>query len=162
MCEEIDVVVEIPYMSNVKYEIDDNNNLCVDRVLPVPMMYPGNYGFIPKTLADDGDPVDVLIINQNQFLPKCHVKCRVLGMLETTDEKGGDAKVIAVPIHKVENTFDDINDIDQVHKNTLNYIEHFFKYYKCNETDKWVKVGCFKNKTETIDFIEKCRITREK
>lgn len=151
--DEIDVVVEIPYMSNVKYEIDDDNNLCVDRVLPVPMMYPGNYGFIPKTLAGDGDPVDVLIINSTQFLPKSRVKCRVLGMLETEDEKGDDAKVIAVPVHKVENTFDDILDINYVHKNTLNYIEHFFKYYKCNEKDKWVNVGKFKNKEHTVAFI---------
>ena len=151
--DEIDVIVEIPYMSNVKFEIDDNNNLCVDRVLPVPMMYPGNYGYIPKTLAGDGDPVDVLIINSTQFLPRAHVKCRVLGMLETEDEKGDDAKVIAVPVHKVENTFDDILDINDVHKNTLNYIEHFFKYYKCNEKDKWVTVGEFKNKEHTVAFI---------
>ena len=104
MNDIIDVVVEIPYMSNVKYEIE-GTNLWVDRVLPVPMMYPGNYGFIPNTLAGDGDPVDVLIINSTPFLPMCHVKCRVLGMLETTDEKGPDEKVIAIPIHKVENTF---------------------------------------------------------
>jgi len=155
--DEITVVVEIPYMSNVKYEIEDNN-LCVDRVLPVPMMYPGNYGFIPNTLAGDGDAVDVLIINSTAFLPMCRVKCRVLGMLETTDEKGPDEKVIAVPIHKVENTFDELNTIEDVSKNTLNYVEHFFKYYKCNEEDKWVKVGNFINKEETLKFIEKSKL----
>lgn len=152
--DEITVIVEIPYMSNVKYEVEDGN-LCVDRVLPVPMMYPGNYGFIPETLAGDGDPVDVLIINSTAFLPMCHVKCRVLGMLETVDEKGPDEKVIAVPINKVENTFDEWINIDNVPKNTLNYIEHFFKYYKCNEKDKWVEVGKFVNKEETLKFIEK-------
>tara|TARA_Y100000992_G_scaffold300489_1_gene269256 strand:+ start:5101 stop:5580 length:480 start_codon:yes stop_codon:yes gene_type:complete len=154
--DEITVIVEIPYMSNVKYEVEDGK-LCVDRVLPVPMMYPGNYGFIPKTLAGDGDPVDVLIINSTAFLPMCHVKCRVLGMLETVDEKGPDEKVIAVPVNKVENTFDEWINIDNVPKNTLNYIEHFFKYYKCNEKDKWVEVGKFVNKEETLKFIEKSR-----
>lgn len=153
----IDVVVEIPYMSNVKYEIEDGK-LCVDRVLPVPMMYPGNYGFIPKTLAGDGDPVDVLIINSTAFLPMCHVKCRALGMLETVDEKGPDEKVIAIPVHEVENTFEEWNTIDDVPKNTLNYVEHFFKYYKCNEKNKWVNVGNFVNKEKTIEFIEKSRI----
>ncbi len=157
MADIIDVVVEIPYMSNVKYEIEDNK-LCVDRVLPVPMMYPGNYGFIPETLAGDGDPVDVLIINSTAFLPMCHVKCRVLGMLETTDEKGPDEKVIAIPIHKVENTFEEWDNINSVPENTLNYVEHFFKYYKCNEKDKWVNVGNFRNKEDTIKFIEKSRI----
>ena len=157
MTDIIDVVVEIPYMSNVKYEIEDNK-LCVDRVLPVPMMYPGNYGFIPETLAGDGDPVDVLIINSTAFLPMCHVKCRVLGMLETTDEKGPDEKVIAIPIHKVENTFEGWDNINNVPENTLNYVEHFFKYYKCNEKDKWVNVGNFRNKEDTIKFIEKSRI----
>ena len=157
MTDIITVVVEIPYMSNVKYEIDDDNNLCVDRVLPVPMMYPGNYGYIPKTLAGDGDPVDVLIINNTAFMPKSHVKCRILGMLETVDEKGPDEKVLAVPVHEVENLFDEWTDINNINKNVLNYIEHFFKYYKCNEESKWVDVGKFVNKEETIKFVEKSR-----
>ena len=79
-------------------------------------------------------------------------------MLETIDEKGPDEKVIAIPVHEVENTFENWNTIDDVPKNTLNYVEHFFKYYKCNEKDKWVNVGSFVDKEKTINFIEKSRV----
>lgn len=160
MSDVYDVIVEITYMSNVKYEINDQNHLCVDRVLSTPMMYPGNYGYIPGTLTDDGDPVDVLIINTTPFLPKSYVKCRILGMLETEDEKGLDPKVIAIPIHKIENTYDQLRDINDVHVNTLQYILHFFKYYKGNEKEKWVKIGDYKNKEETINMIKKSFINQ--
>jgi inorganic pyrophosphatase len=101
------------------------------------MHYPGNYGYVPNTLAHDGDPVDVLIINDAPFFPGSYVKCKVLGMLITEDEKGMDQKVIS-----------DVNE------NTLAIIEDFFTNYKNNEPNKWVKCGDYKGAEETIQFIK--------
>ena len=149
----IEVHVEIPYKSYVKYEFE-NNKLMVDRVLATAMHYPGNYGYIPNTLADDGDAVDVLIINSAPFFPGSYVQCRVLGMLITEDENGMDQKVIALPISKVDRENDDIKDIDDVNKNTLSIIKDFFTNYKNNEPNKWVKCGDYENKEKTITFIQ--------
>ena len=149
----IEVHVEIPYKSYVKYEFE-NNKLMVDRVLATAMHYPGNYGYIPNTLADDGDAVDVLIINSTPFFPGSYVQCRVLGMLITEDENGMDQKVIALPISKVDRENDDIKDIDDVNENTLSIIKDFFTNYKNNEPNKWVKCGDYENKEKTITFIQ--------
>ena len=149
----IEVHVEIPYKSYVKYEFE-NNKLMVDRVLATAMHYPGNYGYIPNTLADDGDAVDVLIINSAPFFPGSYVQCRVLGMLITEDENGMDQKVIALPISKVDRENDDIKDIDDVNENTLSIIKDFFTNYKNNEPNKWVKCGDYENKEKTITFIQ--------
>ena len=111
----------------------------VDRVLATAMPYPGNYGYVPNTLADDGDAVDVLIINNAPFFPGSYVKCKVLGMLITEDEKGMDQKVIALPVSKIDRENDDINDITDVNENTLAIIKDFFTNYKNNEPNKWVK-----------------------
>jgi len=149
----IEVHVEIPYKSYVKYEFE-NNKLKVDRVLATAMHYPGNYGYIPNTLADDGDAIDVLIINSAPFFPGSYVQCRVLGMLITEDEKGMDQKVIALPIEKVDRENDDIKDISDVNENTLYIIKDFFTNYKNNEPNKWVKCGDYENKKKTITFIQ--------
>ena len=149
----IEVHVEISYKSYVKYEFE-NNKLMVDRVLATAMHYPGNYGYIPNTLADDGDAIDVLIINSTPFFPGSYVKCRVLGMLITEDEKGMDQKVIALPISKVDRENNNIKDIDDVNKNTLSIIKDFFTNYKNNEPNKWVKCGDYENKEKTITFIQ--------
>ena len=150
---DIKVHIEIPLNSNVKYEFEDNQ-LNVDRVLVTAMHYPGNYGYIPNTLADDGDPVDVLIINDVPFYPNSFCKCKVLGMLITEDESGMDQKVIALPISKIDKEHDDINDITDVNENTLKIIKDFFENYKNNESGKWVKCGDYKSKEETIEFIK--------
>ena len=149
----IEVHVEISYKSYVKYEFE-NNKLIVDRVLATAMHYPGNYGYIPNTLADDGDAIDVLIINSTPFFPGSYVQCRVLGMLITEDENGMDQKVIALPISKIDRENDDIKDIDDVNKNTLSIIKDFFTNYKNNEPNKWVKCGDYENKEKTITFIQ--------
>jgi len=149
----IEVHVEISYKSYVKYEFE-NNKLMVDRVLATAMHYPGNYGYIPNTLADDGDAIDVLIINSTPFFPGSYVKCRVLGMLITEDENGMDQKVIALPISKVDRENNNIKDIDDVNKNTLSIIKDFFTNYKNNEPNKWVKCGDYENKEKTITFIQ--------
>ena len=149
----IEVHVEISYKSYVKYEFE-NNKLIVDRVLATAMHYPGNYGYIPNTLADDGDAIDVLIINSTPFFPGSYVQCRVLGMLITEDENGMDQKVIALPISKIDRENDDIKDIDDVNENTLSIIKDFFTNYKNNEPNKWVKCGDYENKEKTITFIQ--------
>lgn len=149
----IEVHVEISYKSYVKYEFE-NNKLMVDRVLATAMHYPGNYGYIPNTLADDGDAIDVLIINSTPFFPGSYVKCRVLGMLITEDENGMDQKVIALPISKVDRENNNIKDIDDVNENTLSIIKDFFTNYKNNEPNKWVKCGDYENKEKTITFIQ--------
>jgi inorganic pyrophosphatase len=149
----IEVHIEIPYNSYVKYEFE-NNKLMVDRVLATAMHYPGNYGYIPNTLADDGDAIDVLIINYTPFFPGSYVQCRVLGMLITEDENGMDQKVIALPISKVDRENNNIKDIDDVNENTLSIIKDFFTNYKNNEPNKWVKCGDYENKEKTITFIQ--------
>tara|TARA_Y100000992_G_scaffold302469_1_gene276794 strand:- start:12372 stop:12854 length:483 start_codon:yes stop_codon:yes gene_type:complete len=151
---DIKVHVEIPLNSKVKYEIEDNK-LNVDRVLFTAMHYPGNYGYIPNTLADDGDAIDVLIINDVPFYPNSFCKCKVLGMLITEDESGIDQKVIALPSSKIDRQYDDINDISDVNENTLKVIKDFFENYKNNDPDKWIKCGDYKSKEETIEFIKK-------
>ncbi len=149
---EILVHVEVPYSSRVKYEIE-NNRVIVDRVIPSTMHYPGNYGYIPNTLADDGDPIDVLVMNDEFFCPNSYVKCKVLGMLITEDEKGLDQKVIAVPCNNIDRTYEHINNINDLGTVKLNIIKDFFTNYKNNEPNKWVKCGEFKNFKETITFI---------
>ena len=153
----INVQIEIPYGSNVKYEIEDGK-LCVDRILSTSMNYPGNYGYIPKTLADDGDPIDVLVINQQPLFPTCYVECKVLGMLVTEDEKGFDQKVIAIPKDSIDNAQSHINDIKDLNETILDMIRNFFSNYKANEADKWVKVYEYEDSKTTLEFIESKRV----
>ncbi len=153
MTQIIDVFIEIPYGSNVKYEIE-NGHIRVDRVLSTSMVYPGNYGYIPNTLADDGDPIDVLIINDTPFIPSSWVKCRVLGMLRTRDEKGMDEKVLAIPISKIDARYDNINCLKDIGDYKLNMINHFFENYKKLETGKYVEVLGFVDSKETAEFIQ--------
>ena len=147
------VHIEIPYGSNVKYECE-NDTLHVDRILSTSMFYPGNYGYIPKTLADDGDPIDVLVVNTPSLHPTSYIDCKVLGMLITEDEKGMDQKVIAIPNEKIDMNSKLLNDISDLSQIQLNVINNFFSNYKANEKDKWVKVGDFKNAEETMKFIQ--------
>lgn len=147
------VHIEIPVGSNVKYEIEDGK-LIVDRVLSTTMVYPGNYGYIPKTLADDGDPIDVLVVCSPMFFPGSYIDCKILGMLVTEDENGFDQKVIAIPNVKVDKTLTHLKDISDLNELHLKMIKDFFSHYKTNESGKWVKVYDFENKEKTIQFIE--------
>ena len=151
------VHIEIPYGTNVKYEFEDGM-LIVDRILSTAMNYPGNYGYIPKTLADDGDPVDVLVIHTQAILPNAYIRCKVLGMLVTEDEKGMDQKVIAIPDVKTDQNLNHLNDITDLNENQLQLIKDFFRHYKNNEPNKWVKVYDFVNAEKTLEFIESKRI----
>ena len=154
----INIVVEIPKGSSIKYEFDTATGLLfVDRKLYTAMNYPFNYGFIPKTLEMDGDPVDALILGEDPVVPLSIVKSRPIGVLLTEDEEGQDSKVIATPVSKIDPTFSKIDDIKDLPEYIENQITHFFEHYKELEEGKFVKVkgwegrqGAVKKITESI------------
>lgn len=139
---DLNVVIEIPaYADPVKYEVDkETGALFVDRFLGTPMHYPCNYGYIPETLCEDGDPLDVLVVTPLPLISGCVIRCRPLGLLHMTDEKGGDAKLVAVPIKKQCLTYERVESLDDLPKNLLDQIAHFFEHYKDLEAGKWVKL----------------------
>lgn len=154
--EDIYVVVEIPQGSGIKYELDkDTGVIFVDRFLFTAMYYPFNYGFIPQTLADDGDPVDVLVISREPVVPGSVIRCRPIGMLEMRDEEGIDTKLIAVPHEKLDPTYSDIKTVDQLPEIIRERIKHFFEHYKELEPGKWVKVENWKGLQDAIEEIKK-------
>jgi len=140
--EEVNVIVEVPVGGEpIKYEMDKaSGTLVVDRFLYTSMRYPGNYGFIPHTLSDDGDPCDVLIANQRGIVPGAVVAVRPVGVLRMQDEAGGDEKIIAVPTTRLTRRYEKVNSCTDLPEITLKQIEHFFEHYKDLETAKWVKV----------------------
>jgi inorganic pyrophosphatase len=140
--DEINVIIEIPANSSpVKYEFDkETNSLIVDRFMSSPMFYPANYGFVPQTLSDDGDPADVLVITPYPLVHNCVITARPVGVLRMTDDGGVDAKILAVPIDKLSPSQSDIRDIDDVSQLLKDQIEHFFDNYKDLEKGKWVKL----------------------
>ncbi len=140
--EEVNVVIEVPIGGEpVKYEMHkDAGTMIVDRFLYTPMRYPGNYGFIPHTLCDDGDPIDVVLISQRPLIPGCIIAVRPVGVLRMTDEKGGDEKIIAVPAPHITRHYEDIHDISALPAIQLGQIEHFFTHYKDLEEGKWSKM----------------------
>lgn len=154
---EILVHIEIPKNSSVKYEFKDNR-LNVDRILHPPMVYPYNYGYIPKTLSGDGDPLDAMVITDNKIQPGSYIKCRPIGMLVTEDESGMDEKIICVPITKIDPTYKEITDMNQLPNHILKQIEFFFENYKRMENEKWVKIHGFRYLKDTISTIDKSRI----
>lgn len=145
--EEVNVFIEIPQGSSIKYELDKETNvIMVDRFSYTAMFYPFNYGFIPGTSAEDGDPVDVLVISTYPVHPGTVIPSRPIGMLEMEDEAGIDTKILAVPTIKVDPFFAKINDISDIDEVTKNKIKHFFNHYKELEPGKWVKLKEWKGK----------------
>src|SRR6202158_1171189 len=142
LANDFNVIVEIPMNADpIKYEIDkETGALFVDRFVSTAMHYPCNYGYIPRTLADDGDPVDVLVITPFPLMPGVVVRCRPIGMLKMTDEAGGDTKLLAVPIDKLTPLYQHIETARDLPEMTLSQITHFFAHYKDLEPSKWVKV----------------------
>ena len=140
--DEFNVIIEIPMAADpIKYEVDkESGAIFVDRFMSTAMHYPCNYGYIPQTLSDDGDPVDVLVITPYPLIPGVVVTCRAIGVLNREDEAGGDAKLLAVPIDKILSIYthwqkpEDMNDL------RLQQIQHFFEHYKDLEPGKWVKI----------------------
>lgn len=156
---EINVFVEIPQGSTVKYELDkDSGIIFVDRFSYTAMAYPFNYGFVPQTAAEDGDPLDVLLLSTYPVVPGVMIASRPVGMLEMEDEEGIDTKIIAVPLVKVDPFKSNIEDIADLNDNLQNLIKHFFDHYKEIEPGKWVKTRKFLSKQEAEKAIRKALI----
>lgn len=154
---DIYVAIEIPANSSpIKYEIDkDMGAVLVDRFMATPMFYPANYGFIPNTLADDGDPLDVLVITPYPVMPGAIIRCRPVGMLDMDDEAGGDEKLVAVPHDKLSKSYQEIQDVEDIPQLLKDQIQHFFENYKDLEAGKWVKVKGWANADAARASIEK-------
>ena len=140
--DEVNVVIEVPIGGEpIKYELDKaSGTLVVDRFLYTSMRYPGNYGFIPHTLSDDGDPCDVLVANTRAIVPGAVIAVRPVGVLVMEDEAGQDEKIVAVPTSKLTKRYDSVKDVSDLPDITLKQIEHFFEHYKDLEPGKWVKI----------------------
>ncbi len=144
--DEFNVIIEIPAHSDpIKYEVDkDTGALFVDRFMMTSMHYPCNYGYIPGTISDDGDPVDVLVVTPFPVHAGAVVQCRALGLLEMEDEAGGDAKLLAVPVDKILPIYKHWQKPEDLQPERLLQIKHFFEHYKDLEAGKWVKVKGWK------------------
>ncbi len=153
--ENINVIIEVAANSNVKYEMDKKSGaLFVDRFLHTSMFYPANYGFLPHTLAKDGDPLDALVLTRWGLKEGCVIKSKPVGVLKMEDEKGMDEKIICVPTGKLDKSYSNINDINDLPEQVLNEIKHFFEHYKDLESGKWVKVTGFGNAEEAKKIIK--------
>ncbi len=148
--EDINVVIEVPVGGEpIKYELDKKSGtLFVDRFLYTPMRYPGNYGFVPHTLSEDGDAIDVLVCNTRVIVPGAVINCRPIGVLVMEDEAGNDEKIIAVPSPHVSRRYDSVHEYEQLPEITRDQIEHFFEHYKDLEPDKWARIDHWGDSTE--------------
>lgn len=161
--EDINVIIEVPVGGEpIKYEMHkESGALFVDRFLYTSMRYPGNYGFIPHTLSDDGDPVDVLVVNTRAITPGAFMSCRPIGVLMMKDEAGGDEKIIAVPSSRLTRRYEKIRNFSDLPDISLQQVEHFFAHYKDLEPNKWVKVerwvGADIAKQKIVESIERYR-----
>ncbi len=166
--DEVNVIIEIPAHSDpVKYEVDkESGAIFVDRFMATPMHYPTNYGYVPHTLSDDGDPVDVLVITPFPLLAGSVITCRPIGVLNMTDESGEDAKVLAVPKDKLSTLYRGITEYTEVSDPLLKQIEHFFAHYKDLEPNKWVKIEGWADsaaaKKEITDSVARYEAAPEK
>lgn len=156
--DEINVIIEIPAHSEpIKYEFDKASGaLFVDRFLSTSMHYPCNYGYVPNTLSEDGDPVDVLVITPIQVNRGCVVHARPIGVLAMTDEAGDDKKILAVPTSQLTGFYDAVHELNDLPASLLNQIEHFFAHYKDLEVGKWVKIQGWLDKAAAKKEIMEC------
>jgi len=160
---DVNVIIEVPVGGEpIKYEMDkDAGTMIVDRFLYTPMRYPGNYGFVPHTLSDDGDPIDVLIPNQRPIIPGAVMSCRPIGVLKMEDESGEDEKIIAVPSAHLTKRYAEVRGYKDLPDITLHQIEHFFEHYKDLEDDKWVKIAGWGDAEDAqrmiVDAIERAK-----
>lgn len=153
--QDVNVIIEVPLGGQpIKYEMDkEAGTLVVDRFLYTPMAYPGNYGFVPHTLSEDGDPIDVLVCNTRALLPGCVINVRPIGVLVMEDNSGQDEKILAVPSHRLTKRYDHVTDHTDLPNITLQQIEHFFEHYKDLEPGKWVKIGDWLDAGRAREFI---------
>ena len=158
---KIPAYIEVSKNSRFKYEWDDKlNTLVLDRILHSSVVYPYNYGFFPQTLCDDGDPLDVLVMCDGELLPGSVVYVRPICYMIMEDEKGQDEKVLAV-VDK-DPRLDEIKTMNDIPKHIIHEITNFFETYKILEKDKWVKVGDWKNKENTLQLIKDSNETYKK
>lgn len=160
---DVNVIIEVPVGGQpIKYEMDkEAGTLVVDRFLYTPMHYPGNYGFVPHTLSEDGDPIDVLVCNTRQLVPGCVINVRPIGVLVMEDNAGRDEKIIAVPSPHLSRRYENVHAHSDLPEITLQQIEHFFEHYKDLEPGKWVKIGGWGNAEEArrmiVEAIERAK-----
>ncbi len=154
--DDVNVIIEVPMGSEpIKYELDkDSGAIFVDRFLHTAMTYPCNYGFIPHTLSQDGDPVDVLVVGRRPLMPGCVVAVRPIGVLLMEDDKGQDEKILAVPAARLHPFWDEVEEYTDLPKILLDQIRHFFEHYKDLEEGKWVKVHGWGNREKAINLIK--------
>ena len=159
--DEVNVIIEIPSHSDpVKYEVDkETGAMFVDRFMNTPMHYPCNYGYVPHTLSEDGDPVDVLVITPVPLISGSVIRCRPICMMQMTDESGPDAKVVAVPIDPLSNQYRHIQSMGDLPQQLLDQIAHFFDHYKDLEANKWVRIEGWEDRAaayrEILSSIER-------
>lgn len=154
--EDINVVIEIPKQSGpIKYEVNkETGTLSVDRFLTTSMYYPCDYGYIPQTLSEDGDPIDVLVITPIPVNWGCVIRCRPVGMLSMTDEAGSDQKILAVPVDKLTSLYKNVQKVEDLPEVLIKKITHFFLHYKDLEEGKWVKLDGWLGPDEAKREIE--------
>lgn len=154
---DVYAVIEIPANhAPIKYEIDkDSDALFVDRFMATPMFYPANYGYIPNTLSEDGDPLDVLVVTPYPVAPGAVIRCRAVGILNMEDDGGIDAKLIAVPHDKLTKIYQDVQEYTDLPELLIKQVEHFFSHYKDLEAGKWVKISGWDSAQKARDEIEK-------
>ena len=153
--DALNVIIEIPYGSSVKYEVDkESGAVVVDRVMRSAVYYPANYGFIPHTLAGDDDPIDVLVLNEYPLQAGSVIKCRLIGVLLMEDEGGTDEKLLALADNKIDPSYEDVKSYLDLPKITLDRIKNFFETYKMLEPNKWVKVHEFKDAAHAQKLLE--------
>jgi inorganic pyrophosphatase len=153
--EDINVIIEVPVGGQpIKYEMDkESGTLVVDRFLHTPMTYPGNYGFVPHTLSEDGDPIDVLVCNTRPLIPGCVINVRPIGVLLMEDNSGKDEKIIAVPVSALTKRYEKVLNHTDLPEITLQQIQHFFEHYKDLEPGKWVRVEDWQGADAARRFI---------
>lgn len=153
---DVNVIIEVPLGAEpIKYEMDkDSGALFVDRYLHTAMHYPCNYGFIPHTLSQDGDPVDVLVVGRRPVIPGCVLPSRPIGVLLMEDEKGPDEKILAVPATRLHPFYDDVQSYKDLPPILIHQIAHFFEHYKDLEKDKWVKITGWRESEEAARLIQ--------
>jgi inorganic pyrophosphatase len=153
---QLNVFIEIPKGSNIKYELDkDAGVIMVDRFLHTSMAFPSNYGFVPNTLAEDGDPLDVMVLSEFPVVPGTVIPSVVIGMLEMEDEAGIDTKILAVPSIKIDPLYGAFQDITDVPEAVKNKMKHFYENYKSLEPGKWVKLKNWLDKKAALEAVKK-------
>lgn len=156
--DKVNVVVEIPRGSDIKYEINaKTGKLKVDRVIGSALVYPYSYGYIPETLADDGDALDMMVLSIKKFKTKQILEVRPIGVLSMEDENGRDEKILVIPVNESDYEFSQMTDLTDLNLSVMEKIDIFFKHYKEMDKKRWSKVHQLKNKQEAFKIIKRCR-----